>query len=463
MRQKEIAYQRIYQDFQMRLCEGEFSQGSLIPSTSDLCKQYSAARNTILTVIKMLKENGFIATSQGKPAQVVFDHKKIREGHIAVPNGVFDKEILQDYYKVINILFPSIYTHASLSCTEEQRVKIEHIVSLLPVNVEEGEKHMNLLIRFFQTVITSVDNQVLVLIIKTVMQKTILPATLLYGSVDVFTQHFVNGADTVREIYDAIEKKDSVLLKSKWRQLLANTQTLAEKALTFNPCLEMLPPTEADLFQTADEGKSFLIAYDFRRKISTGSYEVGDYLPSLAESTKHYEVSKITIVRAYQILGEMGLTKTTNGRGTHVVQFFETKNSAYLKKMSESHKRGYLDTIIFLEITFEDVLCSADNISFDELRDGINGRWNPAHRYSLLILLSFICKAMDSPAFTSILDVALGWLYWGIYVSDIPAFGCLCEKNHVKCLSVIDSLEREELPVAITLMRELIDSLHPCS
>lgn len=61
------------------------------------------------------------------------------------------------------------------------------------------------------------------------------------------------------------------------------------------------------------------LADDLAAKIAAGDFPVGSRLPSEAELSETYEVAKMTVRRALEVLRERGLVRTLHGRGSVVV------------------------------------------------------------------------------------------------------------------------------------------------
>lgn len=61
------------------------------------------------------------------------------------------------------------------------------------------------------------------------------------------------------------------------------------------------------------------IVRDLTRKIGTGIYQAGTYLPYEAQLAKQYGVSAYTVRKALSLLEQRGYTKTLNGKGTMVL------------------------------------------------------------------------------------------------------------------------------------------------
>ena len=61
------------------------------------------------------------------------------------------------------------------------------------------------------------------------------------------------------------------------------------------------------------------LADDLAAKIAAGDFPVGSRLPNEAELAETYEVARMTVRRALDVLRERGLVRTLHGRGSVVV------------------------------------------------------------------------------------------------------------------------------------------------
>lgn len=61
------------------------------------------------------------------------------------------------------------------------------------------------------------------------------------------------------------------------------------------------------------------LADDLAAKIESGDYPAGSRLPGEAELAERYEVAKMTVRRALEVLRERGMVGTLHGRGTVVL------------------------------------------------------------------------------------------------------------------------------------------------
>lgn len=452
---------RIYNDILLRLCVGEFSTGSSLPSLCALCEQYNAGKNTIIAALELLKKNGLIATGRGKAATVIFDYRNINKKKIELPTSPVSRRTRFDYYHAVHVIFPPIFARATIENRDMLKQEFAEIIEALPADITTSGEYIFLNMRFIKAVNTAVDNQLIDYIIKRILQAILLPAALFYGQSEIVKMMYLEGADIMRTIYAAVENNSRDRLEIRWRQLFICTQKLMETAINNDDIEEITEKRNDTIFESADELKCFLIAYELQTMIINGVYKEGSSLPSIAQAKSTYQVSTITIRSAYQILSEIGIAKTTNGCGTIVKKKSKSSNSNQLKVVSSARVDGYIEAVDFFNIVGFDVLIHASNVDIAALRFNIDGEWNPERRYSLIILLYYVFNGAGSVAFLKIFKVVARFLYWGIYMQDVPAFGNLSMSNHQKCHQVISLIEQGKSGNAERIFKELLGTLCP--
>lgn len=458
---KENAYVRIYNDILLRLCVGEFPIGSSMPSLSALCEQYNVGKNTIIAALELLKKNGLISTGRGKAATVIYDYRNINKEEIELPSPPVTSLTRFDYYHAVHVIFPPIFARTTISNRDTLKCKLSEIINALPMDVVGSEEYIFLNMRFIKTVNTLIDNHLISYIIKRILQAILLPPALFYGQSETVRMTFLETSNVMRTIYAAVENNSRDRLEIRWRQLFICTQKLLETAIENTDSVEVLPKKEDIIFESADEFKYFLIAFDMQTKILNGEYKTRNSLPTIAEAKNAYHVSAVTIRSAYQVLGEMGFVKTVNGCGTIIEKKLETDDAKQLQMLSGSRIKGYNEAVEFFTITGYEVFTHATNIDYVGLRRSIEDIWNPSKRYSVIILLYYIFNGVGSRAFLAVFKVVVRFLNWGMYMSDVPAFGEMRMINHIKCHEIIDMLEQGEKENAEDMFRELLETLIP--
>ena len=108
------------------------------------------------------------------------------------------------------------------------------------------------------------------------------------------------------------------------------------------------------------------IAQDLIQKIENGTYIKGDRLPTEAKLSQKYNVSRITIRQALDILIARDYVKKVQGSGTHVTYFKYNailKRSAQIRsftKEMQSISRVPSSKVIKFELTFADKQLAVD-------------------------------------------------------------------------------------------------------
>ncbi|MDA2810347.1 GntR family transcriptional regulator [Nocardiopsis sp. RSe5-2] len=64
-------YIRIADDLRKRIASGEYPVGGPLPSGKVLAEEYKAARNTVASAIRVLREEGLVASEQGRGSYVL--------------------------------------------------------------------------------------------------------------------------------------------------------------------------------------------------------------------------------------------------------------------------------------------------------------------------------------------------------------------------------------------------------
>lgn len=66
-----LKYEQIAESLRIRISEGEFGPGDLLPSGRDLCEQWAVSRATVIKAMDVLRGDGLVAARQGTGFTVV--------------------------------------------------------------------------------------------------------------------------------------------------------------------------------------------------------------------------------------------------------------------------------------------------------------------------------------------------------------------------------------------------------
>lgn len=83
-------YQQLYDLFRLKLSQGEWKPGDMIPPESELITRYQVSRNTVRTVLDMLVKDGRIVRQQGIGSFV--NQPTIEEGLVHIVNFTHDMQ-----------------------------------------------------------------------------------------------------------------------------------------------------------------------------------------------------------------------------------------------------------------------------------------------------------------------------------------------------------------------------------
>ncbi len=64
-REQGAPYRRIAAELRQKIESGQLRPGEQVPSASQLCQDYAVSRNTALRALRVLRDEGLIATEQG--------------------------------------------------------------------------------------------------------------------------------------------------------------------------------------------------------------------------------------------------------------------------------------------------------------------------------------------------------------------------------------------------------------
>lgn len=111
------------------------------------------------------------------------------------------------------------------------------------------------------------------------------------------------------------------------------------------------------------------IVHDLTKKIGTGIYAAGSYLPYEAQLAKQYGVSAYTIRKALDLMERRGYTKTQNGKGTIVLTPDQLNTEQALQDLTTKQDAlVYLHALQLMVLLAHPVAaCTAPQFSEDDL------------------------------------------------------------------------------------------------
>ncbi|WP_235422685.1 GntR family transcriptional regulator [Collinsella tanakaei] len=80
----KAVFQDIYRDLKSRIERGAYAYQSFLPSEAELTAHYGCSRSSVRRAIRMLAEDGYVQSQQGKGVRV------IRDPHMEEPAATTD-------------------------------------------------------------------------------------------------------------------------------------------------------------------------------------------------------------------------------------------------------------------------------------------------------------------------------------------------------------------------------------
>lgn len=313
MKRQETRFSYVYEDLKSRIVSGQFKAGSHLPSSRNLCEEYNVGIATITRVLEALKTEKLIGV-QMRRAPVVLPHDLSSPGSLSI---LEQRDHILQVYQTYGLLLPYLLVFSARDCSIETMPHYRQAVKAAQRGV--CTESWRALIALTRDILGAGHNPLLC---------DLHTAFELQGYFAYFLEKCSISSDSrptfkPEHIIAVLSEHDSVAqyhhLKELYRdmyeiiaeffsQISDSTQVPAQAASTF----DWNPLRGKDYYYTR-------IVRDLTRKIGTGVYPAGTYLPYEAQLAKQYGVSIYTVRKALSLLERRGYTKTLNVKGTMVL------------------------------------------------------------------------------------------------------------------------------------------------
>lgn len=317
MKRQETRFSYVYEDLKKRIASGQFRPGSRLPSSRNLCEEYNVGIATITRVLDTLKAEKLIDI-QIRQAPVVLPHNLTGPG---VSTILEQRDSILQVYETYGRLLPYLLVFAAHKCSVEN----------MP--------HYRQAQRAAQQGICSESWKALIALTRDILGFSHNPllcdlhtAFELQGNFAYFLEKCSFSQDIMyrkptfepQSIIDVLSERDPVEqyhhLKALYQDMSA---IITEIFIQMSNSVTQVPAQVPVSFEWNPlRGKDYYytrIVRDLTRKIGTGVYPAGTYLPYEAQLAKQYDVSASTVRKALGLLEQRGYTKTLNGKGTMVL------------------------------------------------------------------------------------------------------------------------------------------------
>ncbi|WP_409015848.1 GntR family transcriptional regulator [Anaerostipes caccae] len=407
MKYEIFQYDRIYEIIKHKIESGLMPKGTVLPSYTDLCKEYKVSNKTIRRVVTMLSDAGLIETKERQLSVVIFnqtDLKSDSSDNLKKP----DVSVMTDILKTAEILCYPFICHGISLCSKSDWDIPEKIVQQLnpklPKNFWQNSK---LFWRFF---IARCENE---LSLHTV-------DALGFLELEYRENNFDSRITYKQTLIDFIQKsRTAAPTSSVIKDFLTDIHSITISRDDFQCYVPADSPFRVGVqgldqwMKTAAERYSS-VYLDILGLISIGYYQPGDRLPSHAQMQKQYGVSVNTTTQAIQCLQKWGVVKSIRGKGIFVSKDIQAlKDIQVDPRLIASHIRRYFDCLDLLSLTAEGAAYhAAEHVSYEKIRLLIQ-RLAEAKKYGSLyqpapvVLLEFLTENIPYVALQAIYTIIL--------------------------------------------------------
>lgn len=298
----------IYEYYESRILFGHYRYGEQLVSVSQICNAFQVGRNTVLTALGKLEENGYIVTEERKVARIAYQgtkeifYENIANYFVPRKDGILDFSCAGKL-----LLLPMWQAGLKNQGLDLQSLTYQDIVrsDTMPAPVKLYSDvlctfHNDLLLNLYwqclrylsflypgrkQNIADNTDN--------TDKAAERIPAQFTVDDInEIFSFYYINIRDEVLAFVESASEKYHL---EHVRQI----------------------PFQWTICRQRPQVR-YTLAARIIREILWEHYPVGGYLPSMPQMAEQYQVSLSTVRRALAVLQPLGVTRTYMGIGTKV-------------------------------------------------------------------------------------------------------------------------------------------------
>lgn len=446
MKQENYLYEALYQSFASHFYLGNLKYGDSLPSLQFLCSQYGVSMAAVRGAFQKLEENGFISTSRGKRATVVFNPNTAdcAKALLARRGGIADT------FDAMALLMPDPFYVGVRCCEEAARARARSLLERAPGASERWRSLVDRTTELISLLLRPLRNPLLQDLLLEMRLFTRLPNFHL-GVEEACTRRYFSEVDAY---FDALLSDRAPAGRAALAGRFAEVcQQMKREELGY---LDQIQDPPADGGNTAPfrwsvaKGQHICttVALKLLMQIAEGGYPGGSLLPPVSTLMRQYGISSTTARNACRILCQMGIAQTQNGVGTRVV-FPDTAGGMALCVDGELQKNilQFLDAMQIFALTIRRVACGAFlGMGADELQN-LWGRLRPAiqeeNGYRMYdFILSVITGATGSPCIRTVYGQLHSLLFWGIYLRLTHGPGPVGPE----CGAILEAVDRGDVP-----------------
>ncbi|WP_125142370.1 GntR family transcriptional regulator [Clostridium transplantifaecale] len=346
---EELICRSVYDYFEARILMDRYHTGDRLPSIMDIAKAFQLAPGTVRAALLMLAGDGYIHMEAKRVSVVVYNAKqKERESNTA-------RHYAQRYEGVLDLLQSGTYLMQPMLAYGLRRMDDDCWARLQEKwGQPPGEQIVPSSIQFYAQVFASLDSTLIL---------------NLYWEIDRYIRFsYLCDWDVYQTLSPALNIKDreeaAVQIESSLQTAIGETSrtllNVCNQARTRYQAEEQIPLRWTVYRQRRQ--LCYTLVARIIRKIASGIYPVGSFLPALPRMAEQLEVSLSTLRRTLSILGSLGVVRSYHGKGTLVCM--EVGNIDFSRNEIRDGMLYYWESLQFLAITARTVtLYMLQNIS----------------------------------------------------------------------------------------------------
>lgn len=398
MKSQNELYRFVYDYYVNRILSGYYKFGDSLPPVAKICASFQLSVPTVRTALALLEKDRYIKIMAPKAAKIIYKASQDDFFENFTNYMLARREGLADLIHVNQQLLGPLLD-AGIRRWEEDAWSVHW--QEIKNNDSDG---MSLAMRLYMTVLASLENDLVLNFFWEINRYIRLPYLCSEQEIVDLNR---------RGIMEALIKKTGKISRVEIASYLTEEMSVVYKNANFY-LFETIQSREPEICQ----GEIVQIPFEWNfyhkrsqiryslgaqiiQEILDGYYPVGSYLPSLPRMAKHYQVSLITIRRALAFLGDFGVVRSYQGKGTQVClgqgEINLSQNNVQLAL------KYFLESFQFLALTIRSVcrftLGGISDESFQGLLETLNRIHEREMDYLIIdVFLTFITEYCPSPA-----------------------------------------------------------------
>ena len=423
MKQQETKFSFVYNEIKQRILDGYILPGNSLPSSRVLCDQFHVSRYTVNRVLEILREENLIEI-RPRLAPIVISGKDLSKPSDVLSDILSQKDSILQIYQTFAIIMPVLLPFAVQNCDIKIMPHYKQAMKVSRLGRSAGGWRPSFDLGYD---ILKIGGNPLF--------SELYSTFALYGKLTFFTEQcpcfshvFLQDSVSVTGMIIDILKGNNFSVMHT--QLSNIYQKLAYSIASTLDHLSATTPahsvqTGVMFLWNPVRGRDYYhskIVNDLTRKIGTGEYSVGMYLPYEKQLASQYEVSLSTVRKALSELEQRGFVKKLNGKGTVVIEPDDTMISQLMLNAgyAEMILRYFHAQQLMVLVIYPAALAAAPRFTKEELDELVD-----KVAFSGAINLADVFEALLEHTTLEPLRVILSetsrLLEWGAYLTYYPS------------------------------------------